>query len=481
MAKVLVTGATGFVGKRLIFSLLEQGHEVYALCRIHGIKVFAEEHSNFHYLWGDLRNPETLQAFPADLDVAYYLVHSMSEIVNDLSKAEVEVAENFMAGVKKTQIKQIIYLGGIINDEEKLSPHLKSRLLVEATLKNSSIPTTILRASIIIGSGSASFEIIRDLCEKLPFMIAPKWLNSPCQPIAVQDILFYLTHVLLNKECYNKIFDIGGPEILTFKELLINYSDFRNLKRYVFDVPVLTPRLSSLWLVFITSVRFSLCFYLVESIKTSSIVLLSEIQTILPHRCLTFKRALELAFQNIDQNEVVSTWMDAWDIEGSNPNIQHYIEVPKEGCLKDERKYRVIDSKEAAIDRIWRIGGDRGYYSLNWAWKLRGLFDQMIGGVGLNRGRRHPSEIQPGDSIDFWRVIRADKDQGDLILFAGMKMPGEAWLDFKLIQENNDWFLIQTATLRPKGILGRLYWYALMPFHFFIFKKMAKALAGDTC
>lgn len=480
MAKVLVTGATGFVGKRLIISLLDLGHEVYALCRIHGTKVFADERSNFHYIWGDLRNPETLKAFPKDLDVAYYLVHSMSEMVKDLPHTEVEIAENFIKGIKKTQTKQIIYLGGIINDEKKLSPHLKSRLLVEANLKNSSISTTILRASIIIGSGSASFEIIRDLCEKLPFMIAPKWLNSPCQPIAIQDVLFYLSAVLLNKECYHKIFDIGGPEVLTFKELLLKYSDFRNLKRIVIDVPVLTPRLSSLWLVFITSVRFSLCFYLVESIKSTSIVLLNEIQTIIPHQCLTFNKALSLAFQNIDQNEVVSTWMDAWDIEDSDPSLQHYITVPKEGCLKDERKSLVYDSKKATIERIWSIGGEKGYYAMNWTWKLRGLIDQMIGGVGLNRGRRHPKEIHPGDAIDFWRVIRADKENGDLILFAGMKMPGEAWLEFRLIQEDCAWYLVQTATFRPRGILGRLYWYALLPFHFFIFRKMVKALSGNN-
>lgn len=480
MAKILVTGATGFVGKRLIVSLLEQGHDVYALCRIHGTRVFTDDRPNFHYIWGDLRNPEMQQALPKDLDVAYYLVHSMSEIVSDLIKAELAVAENFLESVKKTQIKQIIYLGGIINDEKSLSPHLRSRLLVEAALKSSSIPITILRASIIIGSGSASFEIIRDLCEKLPFMIAPKWLTSPCQPIAIQDVLFYLSHVLLKRECYNKTFDIGGPEVLTFKELLMEYSEFRHLKRYIMNVPFLTPRLSSFWLVFITSVRFSICFYLVESIKNTSVVRLDGIQRLIPHQCLTFKKALELAFQNIAQNEVVSTWMDSWEIKGTNPSITEYINVPKEGCLKDEKKYVVKDSREAALDRIWGIGGNKGYYALNWAWKLRGLIDQMVGGVGLNRGRRHPTEIQVGDFIDFWRVIRADKENGDLILFAGMKMPGEAWLEFKLEEEANKWILVQTATFRPKGILGRLYWYALLPFHFFIFRKMAKALAGDV-
>lgn len=479
MTKILITGANGFVGKRLIVDLLNQGHQIYALCRIKGAKVFAKDRANLQYIWGDLRNPETLKAFPKDIEAAYYLVHSMSEIVGNLVDTEIEVVKHLLNGVKNSQIKQIIYLGGIINDEKRLSHHLKSRLLVETALKQSGIPYTILRASIIIGAGSASFEIIRDLCEKLPIMIAPKWVNSLCQPIAIGDVLFYLSSVLLNVKCMNKTFDIGGPEVFTFKEAMLNYAKFRDLKRWIINVPVLTTRLSSYWLVFITSVRYSLCSYLVESMKTSTVVQLDEIKKIIPHACLTYKEALELTFQKISQNEVISSWMDSWEIRGTNPNIENYIQVPDIGCLKDERKVLIKDSKAAAIERVWRIGGSTGYYALNWAWHLRGLFDQMIGGVGLNRGRRHPFEIQVGDSIDFWRVILADKDKGHLILYAGMKVPGEAWLQFKFEQKNHERFLVQTATFRPKGILGRLYWYALIPFHFFIFQKMAKALSGE--
>ena len=478
MTKILITGANGFVGKRLILYLLNQGHQIYALCRIKGTKVFPGERPNLHYIWGDLRNSETLKGIPQNIEAAYYLVHSMSEIVSNLVDAEIEVVEQFLKGVKNSKIKQIVYLGGIINDEKKLSPHLKSRLLVERALMRSGIPYTVLRASIIIGSGSASFEIIRDLCEKLPVMIAPKWVKSLCQPIAIGDVLFYLSRVLLNQECLNKTFDIGGPEVFSFKELILRYAKFRNLKRWIINVPVLTPRLSSYWLVFITSVRYSLCSYLIESMKTSTVVQFNEIKKIIPHDCLTYTQALELAFQEISQNEVISGWMDSWEILGNDPNIENYVEVPNEGCLKDERRVLIKDSKVAAIERIWRIGGNTGYYSLNWAWYLRGLFDKMIGGVGLNRGRGHPSEIQAGDSIDFWRVIRADKENGNLILFAGMKVPGETWLQFKFEQKNDAWFLVQTATFRPKGVLGRLYWYALVPFHFFIFRKMAKALAG---
>ena len=215
-----------------------------------------------------------------------------------------------------------------------------------------------------------------------------------------------------------------------------------------------------------------------ETIKTSSVCRLNGLQTILPHKCLPFKKALELAFQNIAQNEVVSTWMDSWEVEGITLSISNFIEVPSNGCLKDEQKFVVQDSKEAAQKRIWSIGGNTGYYGLKWAWKLRGLYDQLIGGVGLNRGRRHPTEIEVGDSIDFWRVLRADKEKVDLIMSAGMKVPGEAWLEFRLEPVDNTWILVQTATFRPKGVLGRLYWYAMLPFHFFIFRKMARTLAG---
>lgn len=250
MKKVLITGANGFVGKRLVVDLLSQGHEIYALCRIKGAKIFIEDIPNLHYIWGDLRNSETLTNIPKDIEAAYYLVHSMSDIVANLVDVEMQIVDCFLKALRGSRVKQVIYLGGIINDEKTLSPHLKSRLQVEEALKKSGIPYTVLRASIIIGAGSASFEIIRDLCEKVPIMIAPKWINSLSQPIAIRDVLFYLSSVLFNEKCMNKAFDVGGPEIFSFKDLMLKYSEFRNLKRWIMHVPVLTPRLSSYWLVF---------------------------------------------------------------------------------------------------------------------------------------------------------------------------------------------------------------------------------------
>nr|MBA3815844.1 DUF2867 domain-containing protein [Parachlamydiaceae bacterium] len=215
------------------------------------------------------------------------------------------------------------------------------------------------------------------------------------------------------------------------------------------------------------------------SMKSSTVVKLNELQKTLPHQCLTYKEALELTVYNISHNDVASTWMDSWEIPGNDPNVANYV-IPQEGCLKDQKRVLIKDSKDAAIERIWRIGGDNGYYAFHWAWYLRGLFDQLIGGIGLNRGRSHPSNIMEGDSIDFWRVIHADKEKGHLTLFAGMKIPGEAWLDLNVESEGDKSYLVQTAVFRPKGFFGKLYWYALVPFHFLIFRKMAKALAGEN-
>lgn len=477
MSKILVTGATGFVGKQLILALLAEGHEVYAICRIKGTRVFADEKPNLIYLWGDLRNPDTYQKMPKDIDAAYYLVHSMSGIVGNLRNAEEQVALAFVQSMKKTCVRQIIYLGGIINSEQSLSPHLSSRLLVEKILKQSSLPTTILRASLIIGSGSASFEIIRDLCKKLPLMVVPKWVQSPCQPIAIEDVLFYLKNVLLNEACYNKTFDIGGPEILTFKQLMQEYSAAQGRKTWMIQVPFLSPQLSSYWLFFVTSVRFSLCYYLVESMKCSTVVQLGDIQSILPHTCLTYRQSIAAAQDKEGNNPVVSTWMDSWETMEENPAIEKFLQMDLDKCFKDQQRIPLTASRETVIDRIWRIGGKTGYYAFDWAWHIRGFADKLVGGIGLNRGRRDPVEIQVGDSIDFWRVLIADKNSGHLVLFSYMKVPGKAWLSFQLTEEEGRIYLVQTALFQPSGFWGSLYWYSLYPIHWFLFRRMAKNLA----
>ena len=285
----------GLSGKRLIYQLLEQGHEVYALSRNRDIEPKIPGHPRLHVIFGDLRDPAGMEPIPGDVEAAYYLIHSMASVVENLIEEERKTAQNFVSLIEKTACKQTIYLGGIIEDEIHLSPHLRSRLAVEEILKNSKVNTTILRASIIIGSGSASFEIIRDLVEKLPIMTTPRWIHSRCDPIAVCDVLFYLSGVLLNPSCYGKTFDIGGPEEMSFKEALQRYAKIRKLKRMIIDIPLLTPRLSSYWLVFVTSVPFSTCRHLVESMRQNTRKLNKSIDVILPHVCISYEEAIRLA------------------------------------------------------------------------------------------------------------------------------------------------------------------------------------------
>lgn len=475
MSRILVTGASGFIGKRLVSELLQDGHTVFALCRIRGVKVGSFSHPNLHIIYGDLEKPAKIEPIPNDIDAAYYLVHSMAKQLKDLREKEISVAKNFVQLISNTSCQQIIYLGGIIQPKVMLSPHLESRKAVEEVLKESKIAVTILRSSIIIGSGSASFEIIRDLVEKLPLMVGPKWIKTLCQPIAIADVLLYLKKAVLNPSLYNQVFDIGGPDVMSFKEVLLRYAKFRGLRRFILDVPFLTPRLSSYWLVFVTSVRFSLCYYLVESMKTNSICENKGIEKILPQTCITFEEALERAFTKIEKNEVPSTWMDGWLIDEKSPNIERFSELPSEKCFKEVRTAEIQDTKELVIERIWRLGGDHGWYGVDWAWKLRGLIDKMFQGAGMNRGRRHPSELEIGDPVDFWRVVKADKKSGHLILYAEMQLPGEAWLEFKVDNK----YVYQIAAFRPKGLLGRLYWYAMLPFHHVIFPKMIEGISGS--
>lgn len=475
MAKILVAGSTGFIGKRLVFRLLDQGNDVYALTRIKGIELQLSNPSHFHSIVGDLRDPAGIGPFPCGIDAAYYLVHSMGGVVDNLVEEEERVAQNFISTIEQTNCKQIIYLGGIIEDEKLLSPHLRSRLVVEKVLQRSRIPCTILRSSIIIGDGSASFEIIRDLVEKLPLMIAPKWVKCQCQPIAIRDVLFYLSGVMLTPSCFGQTYDIGGPEPMTFKEVLLRYARLRKLRRYIIDVPLLTPRLSSYWLVLITAVPFSICRHLVESMKQNTRKLNRAIDAVLPHACLSYEESIHLAFQKIAQNDIISTWMDAWDLKAISADVHEYIKVPQWGCLHDVTLCPITIPVNEAQRRIWNIGGEQGWYSLNWAWRLRGLIDQLAGGKGFNRGRRDPCKLQVGDSIDFWRVILADEKKRHLILYAEMKLPGEAWLEFEIDEKQG--LLRQTATFRPKGIWGRVYWYLMLPFHCIIFRNMAKTIS----
>lgn len=469
--KILLTGATGYIGKRILPKLVEDGHSV--VCCVRDKNKFHPEkslRSSIEVIENDLTVLESLENIPYDIDVAYYLVHSMSA-TQEYEHLEKMSAINFREAIQKTNVRQVIYLSGIVNSDH-LSKHLNSRKNVEFELSEGRYALTTLRAGIIIGSGSASFEIIRDLVEKLPIMIAPQWLETKCQPIGISDVIKILTGVLNEQKTFNKSYDIGGQDVLTYKKMLLGFAEVRGLKRYIFTVPVMTPRISSYWLYFITSTSYNLASSLVESMKTEVVARNNDIYQILGFQPLTFKEAIERAFEKIALNAIVSSWKDSTVSGILEYKISDFIKVPEYGCFKDERKC-AVSSFSDCVDKIWRIGGDTGWYYANTLWSVRGFLDKIVGGVGLRRGRTHPTSISAGDTLDFWRVIYANKQEGRLLLFAEMKLPGEAWLEFKIEKD----VLVQTATFRPKGVLGRLYWYSVMPLHGFIFEGMCKALA----
>ncbi|SHF62025.1 SDR family oxidoreductase [Pedobacter caeni] len=474
--KILLTGANGYIGTRLLPVLLEQGHEV--VCMVRDKRRFATE-SDFgdqvKIITGDLLKPETLEEIPADIQAAYYLVHSMSVSESGFSELELQSARNFTTALGTTNCQQLIYLTGIVNDTG-LSKHLSSRLAVEQELKKSGIPYTILRAAVIIGSGSASFEVIRDLTEKLPVMVAPKWIQTKCQPIGIRDVLRYLSGVLSNEKALGQVFDIGGPDILSYQEMMMQYANVRQLKRIIIPLPLLTPRLSSLWLNMVTSVPYTLARSLIDSMKNEVICKEHKISEIVPGPCFSYQKTLELAFEKIEQNSIVSSWKDALNRGYLDTSFMDQVKVPQNGTLEYKVKMPFERKTEEVFENIWSIGGNRGWYYVNWLWNLRGFLDKLFGGVGTRRGRTNNMTLQAGDVIDFWRVLLADKHHKRLLLFAEMKVPGEAWLEFKIVEYHGQTFLSQVATFRPSGLWGRAYWYAMFPFHLFLFKGMARQI-----
>ena len=472
--KILVTGATGYIGKRLIPLLANDGHNIVCAVRdkLRADKSYLEE-DLIDIVEADFLKPETLNNIPKDIDVAFYLIHSMSNSSKDFESLEEKCAINFKNQIEKTNAKQVIYLSGITN-EDNLSKHLKSRKNVEDLLESSSYGLTIFKAGIIVGSGSSSFEIIRDLVEKLPFMIAPKWLNTKTQPLAVRDVLTFLHRSVGRKDLYNKSFDVFGPEILTYKQMLLQFAEVRGLKRYILTVPVMTPKLSSYWLYFVTSTSYKLATTLVDSMGVQIIGKPSNINQLLNVKPKSYKEAVHLAFEKIEQNSIISSWKDSMISSGRlRKNLHKYINVPTFGCFTDYKERQVHDTKKT-LEKIWSIGGATGWYYGNFLWKIRGYIDKIFGGIGLRRGRTSPTDLDAGDALDFWRVIYANKAQQKLLLYAEMRLPGEAWLEFKI----EDGLLKQTATFRPRGLWGRLYWYSVLPFHGFIFKGMIKNLAN---
>jgi uncharacterized protein YbjT (DUF2867 family) len=473
--KILLTGVTGYIAQRLLPVLLENGHEV--VCCVRDSKRFNVKKYASHRISvveADFLNEESLKQIPDDIELAYYLIHSMSTQSGDFENMEEVCATNFKNRIEQTKARQVIYLSGISNAED-LSKHLSSRKNVETILGDARFALTTLKAGIIVGSGSASFEIIRDLVEKLPFMITPRWLNTKCQPIAIRNVIEFLVGVIEKPETYHQSYDIGGPDILSYKEMLLRFAKIRGLSRRIVTVPVMTPKISSYWLYFVTSTSYELAKNLVNSMKVEVVCKPNNLATILNIHLLDYDTAIQLAFDKIGQNEVLSSWKDAQTSNLFSEGFSKYIEVPVNGCFKDIRT-RQLDDQAGAIERIMSIGGKNGWYYGNWLWETRGILDQMAGGVGMRRGRKSDTELFSGDALDFWRVMIADRENPRLLLYAEMKLPGEAWLEFKIDRNN---VLTQTATFRPLGLLGRMYWYSVLPFHGFIFEGMINKIAGQ--
>jgi len=478
---ILVTGATGYVGGRLVPALLEAGYHVRAMARNLekvGCRPWAG-HPHVELVQGDVLDPASLKKAAVGCQAAYYLVHSMIAQKEKFAEADRKAARNMVAVAEFANLQRIIYLGGLANSgDTTISKHLQSRNEVAEILQTGPVPTTDLRTPMILGSGSASFEIMRYLVERLPVMTTPRWVHSLNQPIAIRDVIAYLLGCLKHPQTIGKTYDIGGPDILTYRDLLDIYAEEAGLpKRFIIPVPVLTPTLSALWIHLISPVPKSIALPLTEGLTTDAVCSENRIKQIIPLEMLSCRQAIRLALDRIRQEQVDSCWMDAGQLLA--PEWAHCGDAAWAGgtILQCGYRARLKASPQDVWQPIKRIGGKTGWYFGNWMWHLRGMIDRLVGGVGTRRGRRHPTEIGVGDALDFWRVLEVEPAR-KLLLVAEMKLPGEALLELQINADTDDRTeLIMLSRFLPKGLLGILYWYALYPFHQWIFAGMLKGIA----
>lgn len=481
---VLVTGSTGYVGGRLIPVLLEAGYNVRAMGRSMdklACRPWAR-HPRVELVKGDVLNRESLQKAAAGCGSAYYLVHSMIARKDKFAQADRKGAQNMAAAAHAAALNQLIYLGGLARrDETGISKHLRSRFEVADILSAGTVPVTHLQAPMILGSGSASFEILRYLVEHLPVMLTPRWVRSLSQPIAIRNVVYYLVGCLDNPATIGKTFDVGGPDVLTYRDLLDIYAEEAGLlKRLVIPVPVLTPTLSAYWIHLISPVPASIAQPLTEGLTSESVCSEDRIREILPQKLLTCREAIRLALDKVKQEQVETCWMDAGEM--LPPEWSHCGDAEWAGGTIFNCAYRI--RMKASGPDIWRplekIGGKTGWYYAQNLWRFRGILDRFAGGVGLRRGRRHPIEIQVGDALDFWRVLIVEEPQR-LLLKAEMKTPGEALLDFQIRPSGSEQVdLLMISRFLPRGLFGLIYWYVLLPFHRHIFVGMLKAIAEHS-
>lgn len=478
--RCLVTGVTGYIGGRLVPQLLKEGYSVRVLSRDTDRLQGRPWISEVEVVEADVLQAETLPAALQDIDIAYYLIHSMSgKGSSEFHNRDIQAARNFGKAASKQNVDRIIYLGGLGDPDDQLSEHLASRQKTGAILRESEVSVTEFRAAIVVGSGSKSFEMVRYLTERVPMMICPSWVYSKVQPIAIRNVLQYLVSAIKKPETRDQIIEIGGSSVITYADMMKIYAEVNGLKRILIPVPVLSPTLSSHWVHWMTPIPASLARPLIEGLKNDVIVQSDKAQKLFTEITpLSYKRAVELAMERIDTDDVETTWNDA--LISSKGDEEPVVLKTKEGLNIERRIQTVNASSQHVFDTFSSLGGVKGWPVFQWAWKLRGIIDRLVGGVGFRRGRRHPTELRVGDALDFWRV-EAIKPGELLRLRAEMKVPGKAWLEFQAIKiEGQTTKLVQTAYFAPKGLFGLLYWYGIYPFHSLIFSRMIEKLAQQA-
>ncbi len=481
--KVLVTGATGYIGARLVPRLLKAGYKVRALSRsLEKLRGCSWAHeANLELVACDVHDQDQLIEACKGCDSVYYLVHSMNAQSRDFAESDRRAAENMVKASALAGVSRIIYLGGLGEHSHELSKHLKSRAEVADILRKGPVPVTVLRAAMIIGSGSASFEILRYLVERLPFMITPRWVRTKSQPIAVRNVLAYLIACLEKKETTGQVYDIGGPEVLTYQQLMDIYAEEAGLqKRLVIPVPFFTPRLSSYWIHLVTPVPAYIARPLADGLRNPAICLDASIRSLIPQNLLDLRTAIRLALANLQQDQIESHWTDAGSIAPAEWASRTDPEWAGGTVYEDSRSVEIKASTDSVWQTVVRLGGATGWYYGNWLWKLRGFIDRLCGGVGLSRGRRHASELKPGDALDFWRAVKVEPGKR-LLLAAEMKLPGKALLDFVIEDLGaGSVRLNQTARFKPSGLSGLLYWFMVTPLHNLVFGGMLQGIAKNS-
>jgi len=468
--QILVLGSTGYVGGRLMPRLLKADHHVRCLVRDRRKAASREWAGKVEIIEGDVLSPDSVSEAMQGIDAVYYLIHSMAAGLAEFEKLDRDAALNVAEAAAACGVKQIIYLGGLGTPDADLSPHLRSRHEVGAILREGPVPVTEFRAAVIVGSGSLSFEMIHHLVNRLPVMICPKWVYTRTQPIGIRDVLRYLVESLGNPSCERETFDIGGPEVMSYGDMMMSVARLLELKRKLIPVPLLTPRLSSYWINLVTPLRTSTAKALIDSLRHETVCKNSHARQVFPFQPVSFNEAARLALGRYQEGNIETAWTDA----GTNVLYDAYDESH---LRLDRREILVKAPPETVFGIVSSIGGDNGWYHADWLWKLRGFIDKQLGGVGLRRGRRHPTLLRVGDALDFWRV--ADFQPGEkLLLRAEMRVWGEAWLEFEVEKASETGTrLLQTARYYPRGLWGFLYWYLVFPVHVFVFRGLMSAIA----